>query len=103
MGVLAGLLRGGGAAEEPDPPPPFDGRELCAAIPPDAALAGRGEDDWPPPPPPLLSARVLWVLMPWATRVAGELMTAAALPSAPCMMRLLREFAISSPKPGTKR
>ena len=28
--------------------------------------------------------------MPCATRVAGELMTAAALPSAPCMLRLLR-------------
>ncbi len=41
--------------------------------------------------------------MPWATMVAGELMTAAALPSAPCMMRLLRPLAISSPKPGTKR
>ncbi len=66
-------------------------------------MAGRGADDWVPPPVPLLSARVLWVLMPWATRVAGELMTAAALFSAPRMMRLLRPAAISSPKPGTKR
>lgn len=74
---------------------------LWAAMPPAVVLAGRGapEDE----PPPLLSARVLWVLMPWATRDAGEEITAAALLSAPCMMRLLRELAISSPKPGTKR
>src|SRR5690606_22900122 len=100
-GVLTGLAaRGAGAAEGTDPPP-FAGRELWAATPPEAGLDGRGPEDWPPPAS--WPARVLWVLMPWATRVAGELMTAAALPSAPCMMRLLREPAMSSPKPGTKR
>lgn len=59
----------------------------------DAAGDGVGRAGVLEPPPlwaALLSARVLWVLMPWATREAGELMTAAALPSAPCMMRLLR-------------
>lgn len=105
-GVLTGLdERGAGAAEGTDPPePPFEGRVLWAATPPETGLAGRApppEDDWPPPP--LSLARALWVLMPCATMVAGELMTAAALLSAPCMRRLLRPFAISSPKPGTKR
>lgn len=102
MGVFTGLERGGGAvAGAEPPPPPEDPRELWAATPPETGFEGRAP--LLPPPPPLLSARVLWVLMPWATRVAGELMAAAALPSAPCMMRLLRPLAISSPKPGTKR
>lgn len=96
-------LAGRGAAEGTAPPPPLDGRLLWAATPPEIGLDGRApppDEDWPPPPS---FVRALWVLMPWATMVAGELMTAAALPSAPCMMRLLRPPAISSPKPGTKR
>lgn len=95
--VGADPLRGEGAA---DPPPPPVVRELWAATPPLAGLAGRA----PPPPPPLFwSLRPLWVLMPWETRAAGELIRAAAwAPSVACL-RLVRAPWISSPKPGTKR
>src|SRR5215470_2152969 len=99
---LVGLVRGGGATEDPPPPPPdWVGRELCAATPPETGLAGRA----PPPPPPLSPPpcwpRVLWVLMPWATRLAGELMTAAAWEPSVACLRPVRAEAISSPKPGT--
>lgn len=96
--VGADPLRGEGAA---DPPPPPVARELWAATPPLAGLAGRAP---PPPPPPLFwSLRPLWVLMPWETRAAGELIRAAAwAPSVACL-RLVRAPWISSPKPGTKR
>ncbi|GAA3095725.1 hypothetical protein GCM10020254_46240 [Streptomyces goshikiensis] len=67
-------------------------------------LAGREAPPPPPPSPPARWApRLLWVLMPWETREAGELMTAAAWAPSVALLRLERAEAISSPKPGTKR
>jgi hypothetical protein len=70
-GVFTALERGWGAAEGTDPPPlpPFEVRLLWAATPPLAGLEGRAPLE-PLLPPPLLSARELWVLMPWATRAS---------------------------------
>lgn len=65
-------------------------------------LAGRGAA-LPPPSPPRWAPRLLWVLMPWETREAGELMTAAAWAPSVALLRPARAEAISSPKPGTKR